>query len=540
MADNDNKPEVKAAPGAPPAGAKPAGAPAAQAGPDKAPAPAAAAPSQPVPAPEPVPAQDPAEVEKEKRRTDKSPALAGTLSLFVWGAGSFYNGDLRNGILFLLCYGGWGAVLMGVLNPSYPLVSMSPFAPHPVVRLVSLILIFGLGILVWLVNIGEAYTRAREIRMEHHGIYHGKDNPFLSAVLSLVVWGWGQIYSGHLSEGIFLILVMLFWFVSLLFIRHFSFVWQWGQTLGQQDATESFYVFFLVFSVLGVYLWYQSVKRAFLQAYHWKILPQILAKEKAEREEMLAERARERAAQEGQEVDEFSEAPEEGTGEAVAVPAAPVIHFWQTPAFFSIVRRVVKLAVVLVIVGVGWVYLRHLNWDNVATYMDKKARQYHEMGLVYLPVSLEGFSLNLNPDDLAARIRLADYSWQTEKYQIALEQYEQLYQLEPSNIEYRLRRAWSMYYLEFYEQATKEFLEIASLKDTSPSQTVDALHGLGESALSARNYDVARNAYYTILSFKPQNPADLTRLEQIRTMELDSMKKIRNYGKEDRPPLKFD
>ncbi len=126
------------------------------------------------------------------------PAAAGSLSLFVWGLGQFYNRDFRIATLFLmfelqvlafhyLLYMTWDrirdfAVLFFVDEWELLLYASS----------IDFCLIFFL-----IYNVAHAY-RSAEARGRDFGGLH---MPIVSGAASMVIPGWGQILNGQLGKA---------------------------------------------------------------------------------------------------------------------------------------------------------------------------------------------------------------------------------------------------------------------------------------------------------------------------------------------------
>jgi len=132
--------------------------------------------------------------------------IASTLSLFVWGAGQAYNGQLKLGLLLFLTevlavVGHWSvAKLWPVLKEMGYLFAVSEWEIFVSLAVVDFLMIFLL-----LYNVAQAYHQAE---MET-GPFEGFRRPVLSALASLVVPGWGQLLNAQLGKALFFLFCLL-------------------------------------------------------------------------------------------------------------------------------------------------------------------------------------------------------------------------------------------------------------------------------------------------------------------------------------------
>ena len=146
-----------------------------------------------------------------------SPAGAGTLSLFVWGLGQFYNGQTRLAALFLLCqlqviafhyllYMTWDRIreFAGVF-----------FVNEWEMLLYASSLDFCLIFFV-IYNVAHAYRGAEVVG----GRFDGLRSPVLSGLTSILVPGWGQLLNGQLGKAVvFLFSFMLQIYCLVLYLH---------------------------------------------------------------------------------------------------------------------------------------------------------------------------------------------------------------------------------------------------------------------------------------------------------------------------------
>jgi TM2 domain-containing membrane protein YozV len=137
-----------------------------------------------------------------------SPAIASSLSLWVWGLGQFYNGDTKLAIFFVLCqaqvaafhymlYATWGR-----LRNFAEVFFISEWELFLYVAAIDICLLF-----LMMFNVAQAYRTAEIGR--HGGRYEGMHQPAVSGLASLLVPGWGQMLNGQLGKGMVFLTVFV-------------------------------------------------------------------------------------------------------------------------------------------------------------------------------------------------------------------------------------------------------------------------------------------------------------------------------------------
>jgi TM2 domain-containing membrane protein YozV len=145
------------------------------------------------------------------RRASRSPAAAGTLSLFVWGLGQLYNGDVRLAMLFLL-----GELLVGAfhyllimtwdrLRTFAHLFFISEWEMLLYASSIDFCLIFFMIYNVW-----QAYREAEA----RGGCFSGLHSPLVAGAASLLIPGWGQMLNGQVGKAV----VFLFSFLLQIYL----------------------------------------------------------------------------------------------------------------------------------------------------------------------------------------------------------------------------------------------------------------------------------------------------------------------------------
>ena len=134
------------------------------------------------------------------------PAGAASMSLWVWGAGQWLNGDRDLAMLLFLWELQIAALHYFVASTWGTICRMA----HIFFISEWELLLYAAALDFWLIfllifTVSQAYRSAEKQR----GRYHGAKSPWLAGLTSLIVPGWGQIINGQLGKG----LTFLFVFV---------------------------------------------------------------------------------------------------------------------------------------------------------------------------------------------------------------------------------------------------------------------------------------------------------------------------------------
>ena len=163
---------------------------------------------------------EPRAVSGEGRKSAR-PALAATLSMWIWGSGQFLNGDRDLAVLlamwqvqivalhYLVCMT-WGS-----LTRLAHLFFVSEWEMLLACAALDFWFIF-----LWLFNVSQAYRSAERRR----GVFTGLRRWYLSGLASLLIPGWGQILNGQRIKGLCFLFafltqgwVLAFWLLTPLF-----------------------------------------------------------------------------------------------------------------------------------------------------------------------------------------------------------------------------------------------------------------------------------------------------------------------------------
>jgi TM2 domain-containing membrane protein YozV len=130
----------------------------------------------------------------------RSPSLAYSLSIIIWGCGQFYNRQWKLGILFLLFMINYYSFMSIIFMYWERITSTFESMNLDCAKVVLIFWFFYIsGLIVWLFNAWQAYfesvnTNARSFK--------GTKIPLLSVVCSFLIPGWGQLLNGQPKKGL--------------------------------------------------------------------------------------------------------------------------------------------------------------------------------------------------------------------------------------------------------------------------------------------------------------------------------------------------
>jgi hypothetical protein len=199
---------------------------------------------------------------QQNSTTQRSPSLAYSLSLIIWGCGQFYNRQWKLGILFLLLMINF-YLSMGIIVIYRE--SIKSFFEAINVNYSEPLLIFGfvylLGLIVWHFNAWQAYLKSIKINARYH-----KDikMTLFPAVCSLLVPGWGQALNGQTKKGLFFQLFGLTGLATLPFILIIFLVWPTLEASRSRLIIEWIFAISIFLSPIIIMMWilniYDAVK----------------------------------------------------------------------------------------------------------------------------------------------------------------------------------------------------------------------------------------------------------------------------------------
>ena len=195
-------------------------------------------------------------------RTQKSPAVAATLSLLIWGAGQFYNRQSKLGLLFILLMANLYTILglaFVYWNFLAPLLERFHIARSE--ALMGIGIIYLTGLIVWILNILHAYYKADRNRT---GPFEGVHHPLLVTFCSTLFPGWGQLLNGQPKKAFIFLISAAAGFTAVTALLLSRLLWPTLETIDDRIAIEWMIVAAVVSSPLVLVMWligiYDAVK----------------------------------------------------------------------------------------------------------------------------------------------------------------------------------------------------------------------------------------------------------------------------------------
>ena len=186
-------------------------------------------------------------------RPQKSPAVAFTLSILIWGAGQIYNRQGKYGFLFILLMVNFyvDPVLIWVYRES-----LTPFLGWLDLTSSQILMVIGAfycsGLIVWLFNAEHAYYGANKTRTE---AFCGIENALLPAACSLLIPGWGQFLNGQARKGTLFLMFALIGFVAVPALLIIPVFWPRLDTPADRLFWETVLAATMVLSPLTLLIW---------------------------------------------------------------------------------------------------------------------------------------------------------------------------------------------------------------------------------------------------------------------------------------------
>jgi hypothetical protein len=192
----------------------------------------------------------------------KNPALAATLSLWVWGTGQVYNREWKWGLLFILLMANFYGV------PCLVIVYWPILAPYletfHITRSNALMgtgAFWLTGLMVWIFNVLHAYYGAEKKRTRP---FEGIKHPMLVALCSFLLPGWGQLLNGQPKKAFFFLIFAAAGFAAVTAPVSIFFIWPMLATIDDRIAVEWMVVAAAGISPLFFLMWmiglYDAVK----------------------------------------------------------------------------------------------------------------------------------------------------------------------------------------------------------------------------------------------------------------------------------------
>jgi hypothetical protein len=129
----------------------------------------------------------------------KNPAVAFSLSLWVWGGGQFYNRQWQLGFFYLLAMVNFYLFPAVIMHDWTAIETGLATLDISASEIMAVLGIFCLtGLMVWIINAVQAYYG---VLFDEAIPFEGVRNPLLPAACSLLIPGWGQFLNGQTKKG---------------------------------------------------------------------------------------------------------------------------------------------------------------------------------------------------------------------------------------------------------------------------------------------------------------------------------------------------
>jgi TM2 domain-containing membrane protein YozV len=198
----------------------------------------------------------------EPTEAGKNPAIAATLSLFIWGTGQFYNRKWKWGLLFILMmvnFYGISALVIVYWNILAPYLETFHITPSN--ALMGTEAFWLMGLIFWVSNVLHAYYGAEKNRTKP---FEGINHPFLVSLCSFLIPGWGQLLNGQPKKAFFFLIIAAAGFAAVTAPVSIFFIWPLLAAIDDRIAAEWMVVAAVVIFPLVLLMWlvglYDAVK----------------------------------------------------------------------------------------------------------------------------------------------------------------------------------------------------------------------------------------------------------------------------------------
>ncbi|MEK6682497.1 MAG: hypothetical protein AABY79_11105 [Nitrospirota bacterium] len=196
---------------------------------------------------------------------EKNPALAATLSIFLWGGGQIYNNNIRTGlILALSMIGSWGTFYLLLTNWSAIFDYLKGIGLTPINIILLFLFLYIIVMLVWFGNIISAYWQAEKRRSKP---FNGTEHPLLSGIASTLIPGWGQIINGQPKKGAIYLFSFFVGLFCLTVIISSTVLWPSIDMEHEMSTFETILLVSLILIFIASLLWIINVFDAILVAF---------------------------------------------------------------------------------------------------------------------------------------------------------------------------------------------------------------------------------------------------------------------------------
>ncbi|MBI3622426.1 MAG: hypothetical protein HY208_09610 [Nitrospirae bacterium] len=158
---------------------------------------------------------------------DKNPAVAFSLSLWVWGGGQFYNRQWQLGFLYLLFMINFYLFPGIIIQYWTPIETGLATLDISASELLAVLGIFCItGLMVWVINAVQAYYGVNDGMDGNEAVpFEGVRNPLLPAICSLCIPGWGQFLNGQTKKGVCFLMAAMAGVFAVAVALAIPFIW---------------------------------------------------------------------------------------------------------------------------------------------------------------------------------------------------------------------------------------------------------------------------------------------------------------------------
>jgi len=214
------------------------------------------------PAAEPSPAKKETENRSFVQQPQKSPAVAFSLSLSVWGGGQMYVGARGHGsILMATMLSFYSALSTMVVFRESALRFFARFDIPAAAPSIGALFLVAAGLVIWLANSVDAYFRAARSRSEP---FLGVESGVSPVFCSLLFPGWGQFLNGQPIKGVFFLLFGMAGVLSATICFVSPYAWPVLKSGSARVVFESSLAVALMLMPIAFLLWIVSAYDAFV------------------------------------------------------------------------------------------------------------------------------------------------------------------------------------------------------------------------------------------------------------------------------------
>lgn len=199
------------------------------------------------------------------KANEKNPAIAATLSMFLWGGGQIYNKDTKRGLYLLSAMAVFGlSFSMILINWGAVFTFLKGIGLTPMNIILMFFFLYALIMLLWYGNIIHAYLAVDRARNEP---FNGTDHPVLSGIASTLIPGWGQILNGQFRKGMLYLFLFFSGLFCLTFIISATALWPSIDLEYEKSAFETVLLTILILVVIVSLLWLINIFDAVIVAF---------------------------------------------------------------------------------------------------------------------------------------------------------------------------------------------------------------------------------------------------------------------------------